>query len=89
VLAGSLPCDVHPIELFSPTHHTLPLAQPPPPSPLNSNKQSDKPATCKLDTYFVYCKGSRELLQQRISSRKNHFMGAQVRDWPLWERQKV
>jgi gluconate kinase len=31
-----------------------------------------------LDTYFVYCKGSKELLTDRISKRKGHFMGAQV-----------
>lgn len=39
-----------------------------------------KPATSRLDTYFVYCKGSRELLWERISKRKGHFMGAQMLD---------
>jgi gluconate kinase len=31
-----------------------------------------------MDTYFVYCKGTRELLQDRIAKRKGHFMGAKV-----------
>lgn len=36
------------------------------------------PDQASMDTYFVYCKGSRELLQGRIAKRKGHFMGAQV-----------
>lgn len=36
------------------------------------------PKASHMDTYFVYCKGTRELLQDRIAKRKNHFMGAKV-----------
>lgn len=28
----------------------------------------------KMQTIFVYCKGSPELLAERIAARKNHFM---------------
>lgn len=56
---------------------------PPAPSEANPTNQADKPATAKLDTYFVYCKGSRELLTARITSRKGHFMGAQMLDSQL------
>jgi hypothetical protein len=36
------------------------------------------PKPSRMDTYFVYCKGTRELLQDRIAKRKGHFMGAKV-----------
>jgi gluconate kinase len=36
------------------------------------------PKPSRMDTYFVYCKGSRELLSDRIAKRKAHFMRAQV-----------
>lgn len=32
----------------------------------------------KMKTIFVYCKGSPELLEQRIAARKNHFMKPQM-----------
>ncbi|ORX35488.1 P-loop containing nucleoside triphosphate hydrolase protein [Kockovaella imperatae] len=37
-----------------------------------------KPATDNLQTLFLYCHGTPELLAQRIAARKNHFMGAQM-----------
>lgn len=60
-------------------------AQPPPESDLpnaapelSGVDNTHKAATARLDTYFVYCKGSKELLTDRISKRKGHFMGAQM-----------
>ncbi|WVQ71334.1 hypothetical protein IAR50_000862 [Cryptococcus sp. DSM 104548] len=35
-------------------------------------------ATTNLKTYFVYCKGTPELLHDRIAARKGHFFGAQM-----------
>lgn len=32
----------------------------------------------KMKTIFVYCKGSPELLSERIAARKNHFMKPQM-----------
>ncbi|KAJ9104670.1 hypothetical protein QFC21_002168 [Naganishia friedmannii] len=51
----------------------------PTPAPeLSGVDNTHKAATARLDTYFVYCKGSKELLTDRISKRKGHFMGAQM-----------
>lgn len=36
------------------------------------------PATANLLTLFLYCHGSPETLQDRISNRKGHFMGKQM-----------
>lgn len=47
-------------------------------SELSGVDNTHKAATARLDTYFVYCKGSKELLSARIAKRKGHFMGAQV-----------
>lgn len=48
---------------------------------------SDEPITnpdpSRMDTYFVYCKGSRELLTDRISKRKGHFFGSKMLDSQL------
>ncbi|KAH8082650.1 putative cytoplasm protein [Filobasidium floriforme] len=41
------------------------------------------PKPSRMDTYFVYCKGTRELLQDRIAKRKGHFMGAKMLDSQL------
>jgi gluconate kinase len=45
---------------------------------LDGVTSAPKALTARMDTYFVYCKGTKELLTDRISKRKNHFMGAQV-----------
>ncbi|WVQ85726.1 hypothetical protein IAT38_007892 [Cryptococcus sp. DSM 104549] len=43
-----------------------------------SESNAHHPATPALQTLFVYCQGTPELLQQRIAARKGHFMGAQM-----------
>ncbi|ODO07629.1 gluconokinase [Cryptococcus wingfieldii CBS 7118] len=40
-------------------------------------------ATSNLKTYFVYCCGTPELLQERIAARKGHFFGAQMLEGQL------
>ncbi|RSH90401.1 hypothetical protein EHS25_001006 [Saitozyma podzolica] len=62
------------VEALPPPKHDLPddhdVAKP--------EKLVHHPATSNLLTLFLYCHGSRDVLSQRIASRKGHFMGAQM-----------
>ncbi|WVN85505.1 uncharacterized protein L203_100651 [Cryptococcus depauperatus CBS 7841] len=41
-------------------------------------QNAEHAATGALKTLFVYCKGSPELLKERIAARKGHFMGSEM-----------
>ncbi|ORY23936.1 P-loop containing nucleoside triphosphate hydrolase protein [Naematelia encephala] len=49
-----------------------------PEHPFYPPNHPDIPATSNLQTLFLYCYGSPEVLQKRIAARKGHFMGAQM-----------
>ncbi|EIW73098.1 hypothetical protein TREMEDRAFT_24461 [Tremella mesenterica DSM 1558] len=48
-----------------------------------SEKKAHKPATDNLLTLFLYCRGSRILLEERISARQGHFFGPKMLDSQL------
>ncbi|WRT64950.1 uncharacterized protein IL334_001891 [Kwoniella shivajii] len=72
ILRGEVEANPPPVHDLPPSHTVA-----------NSAHNVHHPATSALQTYFVYCNGTPELLAQRIASRKNHFMGKQMLDSQL------
>ncbi|WWC59263.1 uncharacterized protein I303_101813 [Kwoniella dejecticola CBS 10117] len=62
------------VEANPPPEHDLPPSH----SIANTEHKVSHPATTALQTYFVYCDGTPELLASRIAARKGHFMGKQM-----------
>ncbi|OCF37494.1 gluconokinase [Kwoniella heveanensis BCC8398] len=62
------------IEANPPSKDDLPPAHP----TATSDLKVHHPATSALETYFVYCHGTPEVLEARIAARKGHFMGKQM-----------
>ncbi|KAK8870114.1 hypothetical protein IAR55_000684 [Kwoniella newhampshirensis] len=67
ILRGEVAANPPPVNDLPPAHPTATEA-----------KQVHHPATSSLETIFVYCQGTPELLHARIAARKGHFMGAQM-----------
>ncbi|WWD15592.1 hypothetical protein CI109_100014 [Kwoniella shandongensis] len=67
ILRGEVEANPPPVGDLPPSHPTA-----------TEELQVQHAATSSLQTLFVYCQGTAELLQSRIAARKGHFMGSQM-----------